>query len=37
MVDTASSPFDLCARKDDKAKAQFGFSREQYEALLALI
>jgi len=27
MVDTASSPADLCARKDDK-KAQFGFSRE---------
>jgi len=37
MVDTVSSTTDLHARKDDKAEAQFGFSREQYEALLALI
>jgi len=37
MVDNASSPADLCARKDDKVEAQFGFSREQYKALLTLI
>ena len=37
MVDTVSSTADLRARKDDKAEAQFGFSREQYEALLTLI
>jgi len=37
MVDIVSSTVDLCAGKDDKAEAQFGFSREQYEALLALI
>ena len=37
MVDIVSSTADLRAGKDDKAEAQFGFSREQYEALLALI
>jgi len=37
MVDIVSSIADLRAEKDDKAEAQFGFSREQYEALLALI
>jgi len=37
IVDTVSSTADLRARKDDKAEAQFGFSKEQYEALLALI
>jgi len=36
MVDIVSSTADLCAEKDNKAEAQFGFSREQYEALLAL-
>jgi len=28
MVDTASSHADLCTRKDDKAEAQFGISKE---------
>jgi len=28
MVDTASSSAHLCVEKDDKAKSQFGFSRE---------
>jgi len=37
MVDIVSSTADLRAGKDDKAEAQFGFSRKQYEALLALI
>ena len=37
MVDIVSFTADLRAGKDDKAEAQFGFSREQYEALLALI
>jgi len=37
MVDIVSSTTNLRAGKDDKAEAQFGFSREQYEALLALI
>jgi len=37
MVDIVSSTADLRAGKDDKAEAQFGFSREQSEALLALI
>jgi len=37
MVDTVSSTDDPRVGKDDKAEAQFGFSREQYEALLTLI
>ena len=37
MVDIVSSTADLRVGEDDKAEAQFGFSKEQYEALLALI
>jgi len=37
MVDTVSSLMNLCVGKDSKAEAQFGFSREQYETLLAFI
>jgi len=37
MVDIVSSTANLRVGKDDKDEAQFDFSREQYEALLALI